>query len=61
MFLRMTNMVMLVENSLYIKKDFKIHDGRQLWQKNRYQYVNQLICQSQYCLKQKVFKFYVYL
>ena len=54
-------MVMLVENSLTIKKDFKIHDGRQLWQKNRYQYVNQLICQSQYCLKQKVFKFYVYL
>ena len=39
MFLRMTNTVILVENSLYIKKDFKIHDdGRQLWPKNRYQY-----------------------
>ena len=33
MFLRMTNTVILVKNSLYIKKDFKIHDGRQLWPK----------------------------
>ena len=33
MFLRMTSMVILVKNSLYIKKDFKIHDGRQFWQK----------------------------
>ena len=38
MFLRMTNTVILVKNSLYIKKDFKIHDGRQFWPKNRYQY-----------------------
>ena len=38
MFLRMTNTVILVENSLYIKKDLKIHDGRQFWPKNRYQY-----------------------
>ena len=29
MFLRMTNTVILVKNSLYIEKDFKIHDGRQ--------------------------------
>ena len=63
MFLRMTNTMILhvVENSLYIKKDFKIHDGRQLWQKKSLSVWNQLICQSQYCLKQKVFKFYVYL
>ena len=33
MFLRMTNTVILVKNSLYIKKDFKIHDGRQFWPK----------------------------
>ena len=33
MFLRMTNTVILVENSLHIKNDFKIHDGRQLWPK----------------------------
>ena len=38
MFLRMTNTVILVKNSLHIKKDFKIHDGRQFWPKNRYQY-----------------------
>ena len=30
-FLRMTNTVILVKNSLYIKKDFKIHDGRQFY------------------------------
>ena len=29
MFLRMTNTLILVKNSLHIKKDFKIHDGRQ--------------------------------
>ena len=46
MFLRMTNTVILVKNSLHIKKDFKIHDGRQVWQKNCYQYLNQLMCQS---------------
>ena len=33
MFLRMTNTVILVKNSLHIKKDFKIHDGRQFWPK----------------------------
>ena len=33
MFLRMTNSVILVKNSLYIKKDFIIHDGRQFWRK----------------------------
>ena len=33
MFLRMTNTVILVKNYLYIKKDFKIHDGRQFWPK----------------------------
>ena len=38
MFLKMTNTVILVKNSLHIKKDFKIHDGRQFWPKNRYQY-----------------------
>ena len=38
MFLRMTNMVILVKHSLYIKKDFKIHYGRQCWPKNCYQY-----------------------
>ena len=37
-FLRITNTVILVKNSLYIIKDFKIHDGRQFWPKNRYQY-----------------------
>ena len=31
MFLRMKNTVILVKNSLYIKKDFKIHDGRQFY------------------------------
>ena len=36
MFLRMTNTVILVKNSLHIKKDFKIHDSRQFWPKNRY-------------------------
>ena len=34
MFLRMTNMAILVKNSLHIEKDFKIHDGRQFWPKN---------------------------
>ena len=38
MFLRMTNTVILVKNSLHIKKDFKIHDGRQFWLKNCDQY-----------------------
>ena len=38
MFLRITNKVILVKNSLYIIKDFKIHDGGQFWPKNRYQY-----------------------
>ena len=38
MYLKMTNTVILVKNSLHIKKDFKIHDGRQFWQKNRYYY-----------------------
>ena len=38
MFLRMTNTVIIVKKSLYIKKDFKIHDGGQFWPKNRYQY-----------------------
>ena len=33
MFLRMTNTVIIVKTSLHIKKDFKIHDGRQFWQK----------------------------
>ena len=33
MFLRMTNTVALAKNSLHIKKDFKIHDGHQFWQK----------------------------
>ena len=37
MFLRMTNTVILVKNSLYIEKDFIIHNGRQFWPKNRYQ------------------------
>ena len=46
---------------IYKKKDIKIHDGRQLWPKKSLSVWNQLICQSQYCLKQKVFKFYVYL
>ena len=34
----MKNVVILVKNSLHIKKDFKIHDGRQFWLKNCYQY-----------------------
>ena len=39
LFLRVTNTVILVKKkSLHIKKDFKIHDGRQFWPKNRYQY-----------------------
>ena len=38
MFLRMTNTVILVKNYSHIKKDFKIHDGRQFWLKNRFQY-----------------------
>ena len=38
MFLRMTNTVTLVKNSLHIKRDFKIHDGRQFCPKRRYQY-----------------------
>ena len=33
MFLRMTNTVILVKNSLHIQKEFKIHDGRQFWPK----------------------------
>ena len=32
-------MVILVKNYLHILKDFKILDGRQFWQTNRYQYV----------------------
>ena len=39
MFLRMTNTVILAKNSLHIKKDFKIDDGRQFGQKIRYRYV----------------------
>ena len=39
MFLMITNTVILVKNSLHIKKDFKIHDGRQFWPKSFYQYV----------------------
>ena len=61
MFLKMTNTVILVKNSLHIKKDFKIHDGRQFWPKKSLSVWNKLICQSQYCLKQKVLKFCVYL
>ena len=61
MLMRMTNTVILVENSLHIKKDFKIHDGRQFCPKKSLSVWNHLICQSQYCLKQKVLKFYVYL
>ena len=38
MFLRMKNKVILVKHFLHIKKDFEIHDGRQFWPKNRYQY-----------------------
>ena len=38
MVLRRKNKVILFKNSLHIKKDFKIHDGRQFWPKNRYQY-----------------------
>ena len=38
MFLRMTNTLILVKNSLHIKIDFKIHDGCQFWPKNRHQY-----------------------
>ena len=38
MLLRMENTVILVKNSLHIKKDFKIHDSRQFWPQNRYQY-----------------------
>ena len=34
MFLMMKNTVILVKSSLHIKKDFKIHDGRQFWPKN---------------------------
>ena len=33
MFLRMTKTMIQVKNSLYIKKDFKIYDGRQFWPK----------------------------
>ena len=33
MLLRMTNTVIRSKNYLYIKKDFKIYDGRQFWQK----------------------------
>ena len=33
MFLMMTNTVILFKNSLHMKKDFKIHDGRQFWPK----------------------------
>ena len=39
MFLRMTNTVILVKNSLYIKKDFTIHECRQFYcQFHCYQY-----------------------
>ena len=38
MFLSMTNTLILIKNSLHIKKYFKIHDGRQFCPKNRYQY-----------------------
>ena len=38
MFLRMKYTVIPVKNSLHIKKDFKIHDGRQFRPTNRYQY-----------------------
>ena len=44
-FLSMTNTVILVKNSLYIKKDFKIHDGRQFWPQISLSVWNQLICQ----------------
>ena len=33
MFLGTTNTGILVKNSFHINKDFKIHDGRQFWQK----------------------------
>ena len=61
LFLRVTNTVILVKNSFHIKNDFKIHDGRQFWPKKSLSVWNQIICQSQYCLKQNVLKFYVYL
>ena len=38
MFLRMTNTVMLVKNSLHVTTDFKIQDGRSFWPKNRSRY-----------------------
>ena len=59
MFLMMTNTMILVTNSLCIKKYFKIQDGRQFCKINRFSIWNQLICQSQYCLnraKTKGFK-----
>ena len=62
MFLRVTNTVILVNNSLHIKKDFKIQDGPHMWPKKSFSVWNQLICQSQYCLnraKTKRFKSYV--
>ena len=52
MFLRMTTTVILVKNSFHIKKDFKIHDGRQFWPKIVSVW-NQLIYQSEYCLNKK--------
>ena len=61
MFLRMTNTVLLVKYSLHIEKDFKSHDGRQFWPTKPLSVWNILICQSQYCLKQKVLKFCVFI
>ena len=61
MFLMMTNTVLLVKNSLHIEKDFKSHDGRQFWPTKSLSVWNILMCQCQYCLKQKVLKFFVYL
>ena len=62
MFLRMTSTVILVENSLYIKKKRLQNPWwPPIMAKKSLSVWNQLTCQSQYCLKQKVFKFYVYL
>ena len=38
MFLWMKNAMQLVKISLFITKDVKIQDGRQLWLKNRFRY-----------------------
>ena len=61
MFLGMTNAVILVTKTFTYQKGLQNPWWPPILAKISLSVWNQLICQSQYCLKQKVLKFYVHL